>query len=136
MRVLDRDLARLVIDIFAVCELLFDDVDFGDVVQAARPFAGLEADDASYDLGDALQHHHHAGHRDHCLEVIDLWEPPREIGRYVGTFAYTPRQRSVVVAGIDQRRDSRHEKHYIQHDVERGLHPRLHRAVKKVAADM
>ena len=42
----DGDLARLLVDIFAVRELLLDDVDFGDVMQAARPYAGLQADDA------------------------------------------------------------------------------------------
>ncbi len=37
----DRDLARFLVDIFAMCELLLDDVDFGDVVQPRWPFAGL-----------------------------------------------------------------------------------------------
>ena len=30
VRVFDRDLARILIDVFAVCELLFDDVGLGD----------------------------------------------------------------------------------------------------------
>ena len=51
---LDRELARFLVDIFAVRELFLDDVDFGDVFQPTRPFAGPEADDAAHDLGHAL----------------------------------------------------------------------------------
>src|ERR1700693_3642699 len=59
----DREPARLLVDIFAVRQLLLDDVDLLDVLEPARPFPGLEADDAAHDLGDALQHHQRAGDR-------------------------------------------------------------------------
>ena len=50
--VLDGDLARFLIDVLAVGQLLLDHVDFGDVLEPARPFAGLQADDAAHDLGE------------------------------------------------------------------------------------
>jgi hypothetical protein len=48
LRALDRDLARFLVDIFAVRELLLDNVDFRHVLEPARPCSGLEADDTAH----------------------------------------------------------------------------------------
>ena len=42
----------------------------------------------------------------------------------------------IVVAGIDERGDAGDEKYQIQHEIERGLRARPHRAVEEVAADV
>src|SRR6266852_2771403 len=63
----------------AARDLLLDGVDLGDVVQAARPFAGPETEDATHDLGDALQHDQRSGERDHRLEVVDWRAIRRDI---------------------------------------------------------
>jgi hypothetical protein len=47
-----------------------------------------------------------------------------------------PGVRRVVPACIGQRRDAGQEEGDVQHQIERGLHSRPHRAVEKIAADM
>src|SRR5258706_15235118 len=96
MRPLDRDLARLLIDIFAARKLLLDDIDLRDVLQPAGPFSGLQAYDATHDLGDALQHHQRASDGDHGFEVINR----RSICRYIRMLRDPPRVGSVVKAGV------------------------------------
>src|SRR5438445_13760079 len=99
MRPLDRDLARLLIDIFTVRKLLLDDVDLRDVLQPAGPFAGPQADDATYDLGDALQHHQRTGDGDHGFEVINR----RPICRHIRMLPHPPRVPRAVKAVIYER---------------------------------
>ena len=132
VRALDRDLARLVVDVFAVRQLLLDHVDLGDVMQPRRPRAGAQAHHAAHNLGYALQHHQPTGDRDHRLEMIDR----RSVGGDVGMFGDPPGIRRVVVAGVDQRGDPRDKKHDIKGEIEPGLHPRPHRAVEKITAHM
>ena len=47
-----------------------------------------------------------------------------------------PGVRGVVAAGIDQRGDAGQEEDDVEHEIERGLGARPHRAVEEVAADM
>src|SRR4030095_7442740 len=129
---LDGDLARFLIDEFAVRQLLLDDVDLRDVLEAAGPLPRSDADDAAYDLGNALQHHHGASDRNDGLEGVDRWT----IGRDVGMLGDTPGVACVVVSGIDQRGDARNEEHQIEHEVEPGLRTGSHGAVEEVAADV
>ena len=68
---LDRVSARFVVDMLAQGQLFLDDVDFADVLEAARPHAGLQANDAARDFGRPLQQQQDAGQRDHRLEMID-----------------------------------------------------------------
>src|SRR5690606_40317141 len=62
---------RVVVDVVRDHRLELVDVDFLDVVLAARPGAGLQAHDAAKDLDRALQQKQRAGDRDHRLERID-----------------------------------------------------------------
>ena len=111
-------------------ELLLDHVDLGHVLQPGRPGAGPEADDAAHDLGDALQHHQRAGDRDDGLEMVDR----RAVGGDVGMLGDAPGIAGIVDAGIDQRGDAGKEEDEVEHQVERRLGARPHRAVEEVAA--
>ncbi len=77
----------------ALRELLFDNVDFRNVLEARRPFARLEADDAAHDFRDALEEDKRPRDGDYCLEVID-W---RSVCRDIGMFADAPGLRSVII---------------------------------------
>ena len=58
-------LARFLVDILAVRELLLDDVDLLTSLSRRGQAPVLQADDAAHDLGEALQQHQRAGQRDH-----------------------------------------------------------------------
>ena len=128
----DRGLARLLVHVLAMRELLLDDVDLRDILQAARPFAGPEADDAAHDLGQSLKHHEGAGYRNDRLEVVDR----RALRGHGRMLADPPRERGVVVARIDEGGDAGQEEDDVEDQIEPGLCARPHRAVEKVAAHM
>src|SRR4029453_8731553 len=94
---LDGALARFLIDEFALPQMPLHDADLRDVLEAAGPLPRSDADDAAYDLGNALQHHHGAGDRNDGLEGVDR----RAIGRDVGMLGDPPGVACVVVSGID-----------------------------------
>src|SRR5262252_10462699 len=102
-----------------VRELLFDDVDLRDVLETARPFAGLETDDATHDLRGALEHHQDPGDRNHCLELINR----RALRRDRRMLPDGPRFRREDVSRVNERRDSGNEEDDVQHQVETSLHP-------------
>ena len=87
---------------------------------------------AAHDFGDALQHHQRAGDRDHRLEMIDR----RAVRRDIGMLGDAPGVRGKDVARVDQRGDAGNEEDHVEHEVERGLHARPHRAVEEVAANV
>ena len=101
-------------------------------LQPARPLAGLQADDAAHDLGDALEHHHRARERDHELELPDR----RAVRGHVRMLVDRPGLAGEDPTGIDQRGDAGDEEDDVQHEVEPRLRARPHRAVEKVAAHM
>jgi hypothetical protein len=122
---------RFLVDEFAVRQLLADNVDFLDVRQALRPFAGLQADDAAHDFGDALNHYQRAGNRNNGLEGIDR----RSAGRH-RVLANMPGEPGVIPAGIHHGEDTWREEQEVERQVERGLGARLHVAIQEVAANM
>src|SRR5262245_16379863 len=132
MRACNRSLARFFVHVLAVRELLFDDVDLRDVLEAARPLARLETDDAAHDLGGALKHHQYSSHRNHRLELVDR----RALRRHGRMLPDGPRFRREHVSRVNERRDSGDEEDDVEHQVETSLHPRPHRTVEKIAADV
>src|SRR5678810_857098 len=97
---LDDVTLGLLVDVGAAGELLLDDVDLFRVLQARRPFAGADADDATQDLGEALQHDDGAGERDDELERIE-----RQRRRVERRLAHRVRAVEVVPAGERERAD-------------------------------
>ena len=61
VRLLNGKLARFVVHVDAVGKLLLNDIDFFRVLQALRPGAGFQADDAADDLGDTLEQQNRPG---------------------------------------------------------------------------
>ena len=102
---LDRQLALCGVDKFAVRQLFFHHIDFGHVLETARPHAGPQADDAAHDFGDALQHHQCAGDRDDRLELID----GRTVRRHIRVLVDAPGVGGIIGTGIDQRRNAGNE---------------------------
>src|SRR5450631_3171748 len=99
----DGALAGLVVHERAARELLLDHVDLLGVLQAIRPDAGLQANDAAQDLGDSLDEDEDARDRNDGLERIDR----RPVGRNVRMLVDAPRDGGVVEAGVDERHHSR-----------------------------
>src|SRR4029078_9869341 len=126
----DRDLARLFVDIFAVRQLLFDDIGFRDILEPTRPLAGSQTDDATYDFSNALNHDHGARERDHELELPDRWA----VRGYVRMLVDGPGFNGENPAGIDQRGNAGDKKDDVEHGVEPRLRAWPHRTVEKVAA--
>ena len=96
MHARDCPLAGLFIHVRASRQLLLDDVDLLGVLQPLGPLSGLEADDATDDLGEALEQHERAGNGDHGLEMID--------GRSVGGITYMRGHRERAVAAEEASR--------------------------------
>src|SRR6266478_667113 len=113
MRARDGELARFFVHVLAVRELLLDDVNLRDVLEAARPYSGLEADDAARDLGSALEHHQGPSHRNHRLELVDR----RALRRHSRMFPDGPGFRREDVSRINERGDSGDEKNDVEHYV-------------------
>jgi hypothetical protein len=130
--VLNGSIADVVIDVFAGGQLLFDHVSFGDVLEPARPFAGLQTNDTADDLGNTLEGDQRARDRDHGLEVVD----GRPISRGVGILADAPAVARERIARVDECQNAGEEKQEVQDQVECRLRAWLERAVEKVTADM
>ena len=119
------------IDKLSVRELLLDDVHFIGVLQARRPLARANADDAANDLGHALQQHDRAGQRNDELERVQRQR--RGVERLL---MHRQRFAEVSPAGPGQRADAGQEEQSVRHQVEPGLRARLEAAVEEVASHM
>ena len=119
--------------VFAVFGLLQHDlVEFLDVMQALRPFAGLDAVDAANHLDDALQHHQAADDRDEPFERPD----DRSVGAGRGVLVHQPRHLGEAEAGVDERQHAGEEEQDVEDQVHLGLRARRPGAIEKVAAHM
>ncbi len=108
------------------------DVDLLDVLDARRPGALLQADDAARDLDDALRQQDRPGERDDGLEGIDRGA----VGGDVRALPDRPGFGGVKVAGIGQRDHAGQEEHDVEHEVDRRLGARPEKSVEHVAAHM
>ncbi len=122
-----HDLAALALEL-----LLADDYAFGllHVMQALRPVAEANAQNAADDLGDALDQQQHAGHRNEGLERKHRHAGGAEdahLAELHGEFGIGP-------ARVDPGGDRREEEEDVEQQVHHGLRARPPEAIEHVGA--